>query len=149
MKVILRQDVEDLGRMGQIVNVKDGYARNFLIPRDLAYFASDSALRRLESEKRIMAKKLEQEKVKAEELAQKLVDVQVSVAMKVGEEGRLYGSVTPMLIAQELQLRGFDIDRRTIIIEDAIKTLGVFDVKIKLHPDVSATLKVWVISEEE
>ncbi|MFW5702159.1 MAG: 50S ribosomal protein L9, partial [Bacteroidota bacterium] len=72
----------------------------------------------------------------------------ISIAMKTGEEGRLYGSVTPQMIAQELKLRGFDIDRRNIVIEDAIKSLGVFDVKVKLHPEVIATLKVWVISEE-
>ncbi|MBS3999257.1 MAG: 50S ribosomal protein L9 [Desulfobulbaceae bacterium] len=149
MRIILRQDILNLGKMGQIVTVKDGYARNYLIPRSYAYFATDSAVKRLEVEKKQRAKKLEHEKVIAEKLASQISDVQVSIAMKVGEEGKLYGSVTPAMIAQELSLRGHDIDRRVIIIEDAIKTLGVFDAKVKLHPEVIATIKVWVISEED
>jgi large subunit ribosomal protein L9 len=148
MKVILRKDVDNLGQMGEVVTVKDGYARNYLIPRSLAYSATPGAMRALEAEKKHLAKRIAKEKSGAEELAAKLSEVQVSVAMKVGEESRLYGSVTPQMIAQELSVKGFDIDRRTIIIEDAIKTLGVFDVKVKLHPEVTATVKVWVISEE-
>ena len=149
MKVILRKDVENLGIMGEVVSVKDGYGRNFLIPRDLAYYATDGAVRRLDAEKRQHNKKLANEKVKAEQLAVGLAEVQISVAMKVGEEGRLFGSVTPNMIAQELLTRGYEIDRRIIIIEEPIKSLGVFDAKIKLHPEVVATVKVWVISEEE
>jgi large subunit ribosomal protein L9 len=149
MKVILRRDVDNLGIMGEVVSVKDGYGRNFLIPRDLAYYATDGAVRRLDAEKRQRNKKLAHEKVKAEQLKVGLSEVQISVAMKVGEEGRLFGSVTPNMIAQELITRGYEIDRRIIIIEEPIKTLGVFDAKIKLHPEVVATVKVWVISEEE
>lgn len=149
MKVILRKDVENLGEMGDVVTVKDGFARNYLIPRELAYFASEGAIKRLEVEKKQYHKRLALEKVKAEDIAAKIADVQVSVAMKVGDEGRLYGSVTSQMIAQELSLRGYDFDKRNIIIEDPIKTLGVFDIKIKLHPEVISTLKVWVISEEE
>ncbi len=149
MKVILRKDIISLGSMGQVVNVKDGYARNYLIPRDYAYYASDAAIKRLEVEKKQHVKKLAVEKGKADELAAKLADIQVSIAMKVGEEGRLFGSVTPQMIAQEISAKGYDIDRRTIIIEEPIKTLGVFDAKIKLHPEVFAMVKVWVISEEE
>ena len=96
-----------------------------------------------------LAKKLAAEKGKAEELAAKLADIQVSIAMKVGEEGRLFGSVTPQMIAHEISAKGYEIDRRTIVIEEPIKTLGVFDAKIKLHPEVFAMVKVWVISEEE
>ncbi len=149
MRVILRLDVDKLGIMGDIVNVKDGYARNYLIPRGYAYLATDGAMKRLEAEKRQYLKRMEEEKGKAEALAEKIVDVQISIAMKVGEEGRLYGSVTPQMIGQELALKGHDIDRRHIVIEDAIKSLGVFDVKVKLHPEVVATLKVWVINEDE
>lgn len=149
MKVILRKDVENLGEMGDVVTVKDGFARNYLIPREMAYFASEGAVKRLEVEKKQYEKRLALEKVKAEDIASKIADVQVSVAMKVGEEGRLYGSVTPQMIAQELSLRGYDFDKRSIVIEEPIKTLGVFDVKLKLHPEVVSTLKVWVISEEE
>jgi len=149
MKVILRRDVENLGSMGDLVNVKDGYARNFLIPRDLAYYASESAIKKLEGEKRQKLKRLAQEKVNAEQLANKISELQISIQMKVGEEGKLYGSVTSAMISQELAKKGFDIDKRLITFDDTIKTLGVFDAKIKLHPEVSTTLKVWVISEEE
>lgn len=149
MKVILRKDVENLGNIGDIVNVRDGFARNYLIPRELVYFASEGAIKRLEFEKKQHTKKLATEKVKADELSTKLSEVQVSISMKVGEEGRLYGSVTPMMVAQELSLLGYEIDKRVIIIDEAIKTLGVFDAKVKLHPEVICTIKVWVISEEE
>ncbi len=149
MKVILRKDLLNLGEMGEIVNVRDGYARNYLIPRDYAYYASESAIKRLEIEKQHRAKKLAKEKVYAESLANSLAEVQVSVAMKVGEEGKLYGSVTPTMIAHELTIKGFNIDKRNIIVDNSIKTLGVFDAKIKLHPEVTANIKVWVISEEE
>lgn len=149
MKVILRQDVEKLGNMGDAVTVKDGYARNFLIPRELAYYASEAAIKRVEIEKKQFAKKLAVAKVDAEALVGKLTDTQVSIAMKVGEEGKLYGSVNQQMISQELNLRGFDIDRRNIIIEEPIRSLGVFDIKVRLHPEVTAQMKVWVISEEE
>lgn len=148
MKVILRRDVENLGLMGGVVTVKDGYARNYLIPRNLAYYASPGAIKVLEVEKKQYDKKLAKEKSVSEELALKLTDLQISIAMKVGEEGKLYGSVTNQMIATELALRGYDIDKRTIVIENPIKSLGVFDIKIKLHPEVTADLKIWVINEE-
>ena len=149
MKIILRQDVPNVGEMGEIVTVKDGYARNYLIPKEMAYYASPSAVKKLEIEKKAQSKKLELEKAQAEEIAEKFADIQISIPMKVGEEGKLYGSVTPQMIADELALRGYEIDRRSIVIEEPIKTLGVFDVKAKLHPEVVTNLKVWVISDEE
>lgn len=149
MKIILRQDIYNLGDMGDVVTVKDGYARNYLIPKQYAYYATDSAMKRLEAEKKQHYKKIAEQKGVAEELAQKIADLQVTVPMKVGEEGKLYGSVTNNLIAAELDVLGYSIEKRNIIIEDPIKTLGIFDVKVKLHPEVTANLKVWVISEEE
>ncbi|MEI6090408.1 MAG: 50S ribosomal protein L9 [bacterium] len=149
MRVILRRNVENLGDMGSVVNVKDGYGRNYLIPRELAYFASESAVKRIALEKKSFAKKVAQEKELAEVLMAEITDLQISVAMKVGEEGKLYGSVNQAMISDELKLRGYDIDRKNIIIEDPIKSLGVFDIKIKLHPEVITSVKVWVISEEE
>ncbi|MFA7626569.1 MAG: 50S ribosomal protein L9 [Candidatus Kapaibacterium sp.] len=149
MKVILRKDLVNLGGMGEIVNVRDGYARNYLIPRDYAYYASESAVKRLEIEKQQRNKRLAQEKVSAESVAAGLSDVQISIAMKVGEEGKLYGSVTSSMIAQQLATKGYDIDKRNISIDESIKTLGVFDAKVRLHPEVSTNIKVWVISEEE
>lgn len=148
MKVILRQDVDNLGQMGTIVNVKPGFARNYLIPRELAYHATPNALRIFELEKKQFEKLRAFEKADAEKIAVQISDLQVSIPMKVGEEGRLYGSVTTQMIAQELELRGYDIDKRQILIEDTIKTLGVFDVKVKLHSEIIANLKIWVISEE-
>ena len=148
MRVILRRNLDNLGDIGSIVNVKDGYARNYLIPRSLAYFATEKAIHALEVEKKQYERRQVKEKGDAEQLAVVLSEQQISITMKVGEEGRLYGSVTNQMIAQELALKGFELDRRNIVIDDAIKTLGVFDVKIKLHSEVYATLKVWVIGEE-
>jgi large subunit ribosomal protein L9 len=148
MKIILRQNVENLGEIGEIVAVRPGYARNFLIPRQLAYVATPGALRALEVEKQQYLARMEKAKIHAEGIAQQLSDLQISIPMQVGEEGRLFGSVTPQMIAQELELRGFQIDRRTIMIDEPIKTLGIFDVKVKLHPEVAGTLKVWVIAQD-
>lgn len=146
MKIILRENVEHLGAVGEIVNVRDGYARNFLIPRGFAYYASPKAIRILEGEKKQYEARMSKLKTEAELIAAKLAETQVSIAMQVGEEGRLFGSVTNQMIAQELADKGFNIDRRTIILDDPIKSIGEFEVKIKLHPEVHAPLKVWVTS---
>lgn len=149
MKVILRQDVDNLGEMGNIVNVKNGYARNYLIPRGMAYYASPSALKAFEAEKKHILKRRAEEKSVADEVAAKIAELQISIPMKVGEEGKLFGSVTSQMIADALGSRGYDyIDKRNIVIEEAIKSLGVFDVKVKLHAEVNATMKIWVISDE-
>ena len=148
MKLILRQDVPNLGDMGSIVSVKPGYARNFLIPRELAYYATPSALKAFEYEKKQYEKLQAIEKKDAEAIAGQLAELQISIPMKVGEEGKLYGSVTTQMIASELTLRGFEIDKRHILIEEPIRSLGVFDVKVKLHTDVTTNLKIWVINEE-
>lgn len=146
MKIILRENVEHLGAVGEIVNVRDGYARNFLIPRGFAYYASPKAIRILEGEKKQYEARMSKLKTEAELIAARLAETQVSIPMQVGEEGRLFGSVTNQMIAQELADKGFNIDRRTIILDDPIKSIGEFEVKIKLHPEVHAPLKVWVTS---
>ncbi len=146
MKIILRTDVEHLGRMGEILTVKDGYARNYLIPRNYAYYATPGAIRGFESEKKRITAQMDKMKGAAELLAAKLAETQVSVGMKVGEEGRLFGTVTAQMIADELALLGHTVDRRNITIDEPIKALGLYDVKVKLHPEVMATVKVWVIS---
>lgn len=149
MKVILRQDLDNLGQIGEIVEVKNGYARNYLIPRQYAYYASDTAIKKIKFERKQYDKRQEEQKAIAEKLAAKFADLQISIPMKVGEEGKLFGSVTGQAIAEQLALMGHNnIDRRDIIIEEPIKSLGVFSVKVKLHRDVVAPLKVWVISEE-
>ncbi|MCS7176748.1 MAG: 50S ribosomal protein L9 [Candidatus Kapabacteria bacterium] len=149
MRVILRQDVEKLGKMGETVEVSDGFARNYLIPRGLAYFASEAALRRLEQEKQQYLRRLERERLSAQRLAERLKEIVVTIPMRVGEEGRLFGSVTPQMIAEGLQLHGFTIDRRAIIIEEPIRSLGTFEVKVRLHPEVVGVVQVWVTSAEE
>ncbi len=147
-KVILRDDIENLGEMGSIVSVKPGYARNYLMPRELAYYATQTAIKAFEIEKKRFDKMKALEKADAGKIAEQLSELQISIPMKVGDEGRLYASVSPQMIAQELSLRGFDIEKRNIIIEEPIKSLGVFEVKVRLHTDVTANLKIWVISEE-
>ncbi len=148
MRIILRQDIETLGSIGEIVNVKPGYARNYLIPNQMAYFATQGAINKIEQEKKQYLIKMSEVKADAEKLAEKFDELQVTIAMKVGEEGKLYGSVTTQMIANELAIQGYQVDKRDVTIVDQIKTLGVFQVKIKLHPEVQANLKVWVISEE-
>ncbi len=148
MKIILRQDVENLGAIGEIVTVKPGYARNYLIPNQLAYMATAGAIRALETEKKQYESRMAKARQHAEVVAGQLAELQITVPMQVGEEGRIFGSVTAPMIAQELELRGFTVDRRNIMIDEPIKTLGIFDVKVKLHTDVIAPLKVWVIGQE-
>lgn len=148
MRIILRQDIDTLGNIGDIVNVKPGYARNYLIPNQMAYFATQGAINKIEQEKKQYQIKMSEVKADAEKLAEKFDELQVTIAMKVGEEGKLYGSVTTQMIAHELSIQGYQVDKRDITIPDQIKTLGVFQVKIKLHPEVQANLRVWVISEE-
>lgn len=148
MKIILRQDVENLGNIGEIVTVKPGFARNYLIPNQLAYFATDGAIRALETEKKQYQAKMAKVRQESEATAAQLAELQITISMPVGEEGRLFGSVTAPMIAQELELRGFRVDKRNIMIDEPIKSLGIFDVKVKLMTDVVAPLKVWVIGQE-
>lgn len=148
MKIILRQDLDNLGSIGDLVEVKNGYARNYLIPRQYAYYASPAAIQRLKFERKQYDKRQEEQKAVAESLAAKLAELQISIPMKVGEEGKLFGAVTGQAISEQLHLMGHNIDRRDIIIDEPIKSLGVFSVKVKLHKEVVAPLKVWVISED-
>lgn len=148
MKIILRQDVENVGAIGDLVTVKSGFARNFLIPRSLAYIANAGTIKALETEKKHHSSKMDKLKARAEQIVSRLAELQLSIPMQVGAEGRLFGAVTPQMVAQELALRGFDVDKRGITFEEPIKSLGVFDVKVKLHPEVSGNVKIWVISAD-
>jgi large subunit ribosomal protein L9 len=149
MKVILSADVHDLGGIGDVVNVKDGYARNFLFPKKLAAPATTRNLKQLEHTKRVIEAKRQKEKMTAEELAKKLAGVQVRITAKVGEEERLYGSVTTAMIAADLAEKGFEVDKRRIQLAEPIRTTGVFTVPVKLHHEVVAELKVWVVGDTE
>ena len=147
-KVILRQDYENLGEIGEVVEVKSGFARNFLIPRGIAYRATDGALRAVEAEKHVYNAKQERQEEGARSIAEKLESVSITIPMKVGEEDRLFGSVTSQMIAEELAVQGHDIDRRAIQLTEPIKTLGMYDVPVKLHRNVTTSLKVFVVDEE-
>lgn len=147
MKVILRQNTEGLGQIGEVVDVKDGYARNFLIPRKLAYVALEGNIKALEEEKKTLSKKREQELAAAESLAAELEKVSVTIPVQVGEEDRIFGSVTTQMISDALKEKGNEIDKRKIEIDEPIKALGIYSVSIKLHPSVNAKIKVWVVRE--
>src|SRR3990172_2059796 len=128
-------------------DVKLGFARNFLLPRKIAYTALNSNLKALEEEKKVYAKKEQQELVKSEKLAGELEKVSVTVPVQVGEEDKIFGTVTNQMIADALTEKGYEIDKRKIEIEESIKSLGIYGVNIKLHPKVNAKIKVWVVIE--
>ncbi len=147
MKVILKQKYETLGDVGEIVNVKDGYARNFLIPKGIALEANKRNLKIIEQEKKRLQAIENRIRREAEELAKKLSSVSVTAEVQVGEEDRVFGAVTSQDIAELLKNKGFAIDRRKIMMEEPLKALGVYEVPIKLHPDVEAKIKVWVVKQ--
>jgi|UniRef100_A0A832G8D9 large subunit ribosomal protein L9 len=147
MKVILRQTIDKLGKIGQIVDVKDGYALNYLIPKGFAYVAVKGNVKALEEEKKIVEKRNQQELKAAETLASELEKVSVTIPVQVGEEDKIFGTVTTQMIADALKEKGYDIDKRKFEMEEQIKTLGIYNVNIKLHPSVSAKIKVWVVRE--
>jgi large subunit ribosomal protein L9 len=148
MKVILRQNYENLGTIGEIVDVKDGYARNFLIPRSIAYRATPGATRAIESEKKRYDAQQARFEADARSQAERLESVSITIPMRVGEDERLFGSVTSPMIAEELGRQGHEVDRRSIQLPEPIKHLGMYDVPIKLHTNVTATLKVFVVNKD-
>jgi len=147
MQVILLQDVDNLGDEGDIVSVKDGYGRNYLIPQGMAHLATDGTIRARREEMRQQARKRAQMKEDAEEVKRQLENTEVLVLAKVGEENRIFGTVTSQQVAVKLAQEGFDIDRRDITIEEDIRVIGVYTAEVKLHSDVTAELKVRVEPE--
>ena len=147
MKVILRQNYSQLGNIGDVVEVKNGFARNFLIPRSIAFRATEGNLNALEQEKKQLARKEEKVVLDSEKLAAQLGSVSLTITMKVGEDDKLFGAVTSQMIAESLTEKGYSIDKRIIELEEPIKTLGIFEVPVKLHSKVSAKVKVWVVRE--
>jgi large subunit ribosomal protein L9 len=145
VKVLLQSDVDNLGVGGEVVRVRAGYARNFLLPRGLALPATAGNLSRVEELKKAALSRKKQEHDTADELAKKLGALSVSVARAVGEEGKMYGSVTAKDIAEASARAGVNVDRRRITLSEPIKQLGTFQVSVKLHHDVTATLKVEVV----
>lgn len=147
MEVILRKDHEKLGTVGTKVVVKDGYARNYLIPRGLAYAATEGALRSLAEERKQTDRRSTKELKSSEKLAGELDKVSITIQMKVGEDEKLFGSVTSQMIADAIKEKGLEIDKRTIELEEPIKALGIYTVNVKLHQNVAGKVKVWVVRE--
>jgi large subunit ribosomal protein L9 len=147
MEVILREHVDNLGKRGEIVKVADGYARNYLLPRKLALPATDGNRKHVERERKIMESREAEEKGQAEAMAARLAAIDISIARRVGETDQLYGSVTSADIADVLKAKGFDIDKRKLILPEPIKAIGDHDVPLKLHREVTVPLKVHVVKE--
>lgn len=148
MKVILLEDVEDLGKKYDVKEVKDGHARNFLIPEKLAKPATKQALLWLESQKEEIDKEAEEDLKKAQEMASKLDDLEVSVAVKVGDEGQLFESVNAQKIADRLKEMGFEIKKSKVLLEEPIKALGEFPTKINLDHNLEVEIRVIVVEEK-
>jgi len=148
MKVILKQDVATLGETGDIVNVKDGFGRNYLIPRGLAILATPSNVKVVEEIRRQSAHRLERLVNDAKELAKQLGKTDIVIPARVGEENRIFGTVTTQQVADILEKKGLEIDRRKIELHEEIRALGVYSATIKLHGDVVAEVKIQVVPEE-
>lgn len=149
MEVILIQDVNEIGKAGNIVKVKDGFARNFLFPKKLALVADSVNIKKLEREKQKKVQGLEKVKKEAELIKEKLNAFSLTIPALTQEEDKekLYGSITAQDLADALKEEGFQVDKNSIILEQPIKSLGIFEVSIKLHPEVQAMIKVWVVKK--
>jgi len=147
MKVILREDVPHLGQPGAIVNVKPGYARNYLIPQGLAALATSRNIKMMEHQLKVIQRQIDAAKTEAEQVKARLAELSVTISKPSGENEKLFGSVTTRDIAVALVEEGVTLDRRRIIIDEPIKSLGVYTVKVKLHGGELADLKVWVVKQ--
>jgi len=147
MKLILKEDVPSLGSIGQLVSVKDGYARNYLLPQGLALAANEKNVRQVDHQKRLVESHKAKVQQGAQELAQRLQSVSCTISMLVGEQDKLFGSVTAKDIEQALVEEGLNISRKQIVLEEPIKALGVYTIDIRLHPSVVGKLKVWVVAK--
>jgi large subunit ribosomal protein L9 len=147
MEVILRNAIDKLGHPGDVVEVSAGYARNFLLPRGFAFLATDGNKKRIAQEKTRLEAAENERRDSASTIAEKLAEVSITFAARVGEEGKLFGSVTTGDIAQQLEAQGFHIEKRQIELNEPLKTLGVYRVAINLHADVKPEIKVWIIKQ--
>lgn len=147
MKVILIEDVKDVGAMGDIVDVKDGFARNFLFPKNMARAAVKSNLKIIEEIKKKKTLSALKEKKEAEAMKAKIAALSCTIPVEAGEDDKLFGSVTSQDISRAFELEGLTIEKRNIILEEPIKTLGVYHAHVKLHPEVTAEVKVWVVKK--
>lgn len=149
MRVILKTDVESLGKLGDLIKVSDGYARNFLIPKGLAAEASSKNIKSLEHEKKMISQRAEREKKAAEEMLAKYAGLAVTIARRTGEQGKLFGSVTNKDIEKSLTELGFEVNRKNIVLSEPVKTAGEYQVQIKLYPGIVAGIVLKVVEEEK
>ncbi len=147
MKVILLKDVDNVGKIGDSLSVADGYARNYLIPRDMAITATERSLKKLNHQKRLAEDRKRKEVAGAEIIKRKIESLQITIPAKVGEEEKLYGSVTSRNIQEALEKFDVRMPKRDILLEEPIRSIGVFEVPIKLGYEVQATAKVWIVKE--
>ena len=148
MEIILREHIDNLGRRGDVVKVAAGYARNYLLPRKLALAVTDANKRQIEREKKVAEVRDAQERNQAEAYAERLAQLEIDITRRVGENDTMYGSVTSADIAQALEAKGFEVDKRKIQLAEPIKTLGEVEVPVKVHRDVTAKVKVKVSAEK-
>lgn len=147
MKIILREDVTGLGRSGEVKDVKDGFARNFLFPKKLALEACGYNLEKIETERKKKETQKALEKKKALELAARLENLSLTLPVEVNEEEKLYGSLTAQDIAKAVSQEGVSIDKKNVVLSEPIKALGIYDLELKLHPEVIVKIKVWVVKK--
>ncbi len=147
MKIILTKDVEKLGKTGQVVTVKDGYARNFLIPSGCAVYSSPGNLKQIEIQKQKQRQLQEQAQKEAQGTKERLEGLSLTIPVLTQEGGGLYGAITAIEIAKALKEEGIEIDKGVIELKDHIKALGIYEIPLKLHPEITATLKVWVVGK--
>ena len=147
MRIVLREDIDKLGRRGEVLDVADGYARNYLLPKRKALTATDGNLKSIERERRRYIVRQAKEKEEAEIIARRLSSISCTIVRRVGENEVLYGSVTSSDIAEFLEKEGVEVDKRRIQLDQPIKVLGIYPVPIRLHPEVTAEVKVWVVKE--
>ena len=147
MKVILREDVKNLGTAGSVVNVADGYARNYLIPKNVAVEANTKNIKGLEHQKRQIEDRAKKIRDAAQDLSAKLSSLTLTMSAKAGEEEKLFGSITTMDIAEALKKEGFDIERKKIMLDEPLKRLGTYTVGVKVHPQVTSHLTVQIVAE--
>jgi large subunit ribosomal protein L9 len=148
MEVILKEDIVNVGKIGEVVRVRDGYARNYLLPRGLVMIANKKNLKTFEHQKKMVGDQKQKIMRQAEAVSAELAGVTLSIPMRAGEEGRLFGSVTNIHIEKALKAKGLKVDRRKIELEEPLKTLGEFEVPVRLTADLSVPIKVIVVAED-
>ncbi|MFH1213053.1 MAG: 50S ribosomal protein L9 [Candidatus Neomarinimicrobiota bacterium] len=145
MRVILIKDFENLGKTGDTVDVKSGYVRNYLVPQGIALVANSAGLKKIQEQIRLKELRHKKALQKSQEMAEKINSLSITVPVQVGEEDRVFGAVTAQMIADQLIEKGYEIDKRHILLDEPIKALGIFEIPVKIHQEVTATVKLWVI----